>query len=161
MVEDCLQCDVNNSLVLLISPNHPSFWTGWQNCLSAVYHAFPTSALYFHDGGVFFSVEVQVIKNPIQELLMTGGYSVTTFLELFSFCGGSALALCFVRAAINGFELKLSDIFYSNKSIHIWGIQKDTRNLKGQLKKMNNPGQRSAMFQRYLLELYGNHASTK
>jgi hypothetical protein len=72
-------------------------------------------------------------------LLIAGGYSVTSFLELFSFRGGSSLALRFVRCAINGFELKFGDVFYSNDSIHLWGIRKDTRNLKGQLKKMNEP----------------------
>jgi hypothetical protein len=157
MVEDCLQCDVNESLLLLISP----FGTGWQNRLSAVCHTFPTSALHFHDNGIFYFVQVQVIKNPIQELLMAGSYSVTTFLALFSFCGGSSLALCFIRATIDGLELKFANIFYSSQYIHIWGIQNDTRNLKGQLKKMNNPGQRSTMFQRYLLQLYGDRASTK
>jgi hypothetical protein len=161
MVEDCLQCDVNESLLLLISPNHPSFGTGWQNCHSAVYHAFLTLTLHFHDGGIFFSVEVQVIKNPIQELLMAGGYSVTTFLELFSFRGASSLAIRFVQAAIDGLELKFANFFYSNQYIHIWGIRKDTCNLTGQLKKMNGPGQRSAMFQCYLLELYGDCAQYK
>jgi hypothetical protein len=92
---------------------------------------------------------------------MASSYSITNFLELFSFCGGSSLALCFVWATIDSFELKFTDIFYSNKSIHIWGIQKDTFDLKGQLKKMNDQGRCSAMFQRYLLELYGDGASTK
>jgi hypothetical protein len=161
MVEDCLQCDNHETLLLLISPNHPSFQTGWLSRLSKVYTAFPTSALQFQDGGVFFSVEVQVVKNPIRELLVAGGYNVTTFLELFSFRGGSSLALRFVRVDIDGIELKFADIFYSNESIQIWGIRKDTRDLKGQLKKMNDPGRRSAMFQRYLLELYGDRASTK
>jgi hypothetical protein len=71
------------------------------------------------------------------------------------------LALCFVRCNIDGFELKFADIFYSNKMVQIWGIRKDTRNLKGQLKKMNYPARRSAMFQRYLLEFYDDRASTK
>ena len=92
---------------------------------------------------------------------MAGGYSVTSFLELFSFCGGSSLALRFVRCDIDGFELKFADIFYSNETLQVWGIRKDTRDLKGQLKKMNDPGRRSAMFQRYLLELHGDRASTK
>jgi hypothetical protein len=30
MVEDCLQCDVEESLLLLISPQHPSFASCWQ-----------------------------------------------------------------------------------------------------------------------------------
>jgi hypothetical protein len=81
MVEDCLQCDVNESRLLLISPKHPSFATGWQSHLSAIYKAF---LLHFQDRGVFFSVEVQVVKNPIREFLMAGGYSITTFLKLFS-----------------------------------------------------------------------------
>jgi hypothetical protein len=85
MVEDCLQCDTNESLLLLISLKYPSFATGWQSHLSAIYKAFPTSALHFQDGGVFFSVKEQVVKNPIHKLLMAGGYSITTFLELFSF----------------------------------------------------------------------------
>jgi hypothetical protein len=75
--------------------------------------------------------------------------------------GGSSLALSLVRAAINGLELKFANVFYSNECILIWGIRKDTRDLKGQLKKMNDLGHCSAMFQRYLLELYGNRASTK
>jgi hypothetical protein len=85
-------------------------------------------------------VKVEVVKNPIPELLMAGGYSVTTFLELFSFCGGSSLALCFDRCNIDGFELKFADIFYSNKTLQVWGIRKDTHYLKGLLKKLNNPG---------------------
>jgi hypothetical protein len=86
MVEDdCLQCDVNKSLLLLILPKHPSFGTGWQSCLLAVYQAFPTYVLQFKDGVVFFSVEVQVVENPICELLTAVGYSIMAFLELFSF----------------------------------------------------------------------------
>jgi hypothetical protein len=160
MVEDCLQCDVEEMLLLLISPQHPSFASCWQGRLSKIYDVCPTSATQFHDGGVFFSVEVRVVKNPILKLLMAGGYSITSFLKLFSFHGGSLLALCFVRCDIDGFELKFADI-YSNETIHLWGIRKDTRNLKGQLKKMNDPGRRSAVFQRYLVELYGDRASTK
>ena len=132
MVEDCPQCDVNKSLLLLILLKQPSFGPGWQSCLLAVHQAFPTSVLQFKYEGVFFSVEVIVVKNPIRELLMAGCYSVTSFLELFSFCGGSSLALCFVWCNIDGFELKFADIFYSNDSIHLWVIHKDTRDLKGQ-----------------------------
>jgi hypothetical protein len=161
MVEDCLQCDAEETLLLLISPQHPSFASCWKGRLSKIYAVCPTSATVFHDGGVFFSVEVRVTKNPIRELLMAGGYSVTSFLELFSFRGGSSLALRFVRCDVDGFELKFADIFYSNETIHLWGTRKDTRDLKGQLKKMNDPCRRSAMFQRYLLELYGDRASTK
>ena len=126
MGEDCLQCNYNDILLLLILPQHPSFQTA--------------SALQLHDGGVFFSVDVQVVKNPIQELLVTGGYNMTAFLELFSFRGGSSLALRFVHVKINGFKLKFANIFYSHDSIQICGIQKDIHNLKGQLKKMNDPG---------------------
>jgi hypothetical protein len=161
MVEDCLQCDAEESLLLLISPQHPSVATCWQGRLSKIYDVCPTSATQFHDGGVFFSVEVIVVKNPIRELLMAGGYSVTTFIKLFSFCGGSSLALCFVRCDIDGFELKFAYIFYLNDTKHLWGTCENTRDLKGQLKKMNDPGCCSAMFQRYLLKLYGDHASTK
>ncbi len=161
LVEDCLQCGVEEPLLLLVSPKHPSFATSWKTQLSSIYDACPTSATHFQDGGVFFSVEVEVVKNPMRELLMAGGYSVTSFLELFSFRGGSSLALRFVRCDIDGFELKFADIFYSNETLQVWGIRKDTRDLKGQLKKMNDPGRRSAMFQRYLLELHGDRASTK
>jgi hypothetical protein len=160
-VEDCLQCEINEPLVLFISPQHPSFQNGWLSRLATVYDAFPTSALQFHEGGIFFSVEVEVVKNPMRELLVAGGYNVTSFLELFSFRGGSSLALRFLRVGIDGFELKFADIFYSLDLIQIWGIRKDTRDLKGQLKKMLDPGRRSAMFQRYLSELYGDRASTK
>jgi hypothetical protein len=66
---------------------------------------YPTSALQFQDGGVFFSVKVQVVKNPICELLMAGSYNVMTFVELFLFQGGSSLALCFVRIENDGFKL--------------------------------------------------------
>jgi hypothetical protein len=58
MVEDCLRCDVNHSLLLLISPKHPSLGTGWQSHLLAIYQAFSMSAPHFHDGGVVSSVEV-------------------------------------------------------------------------------------------------------
>ena len=161
MVEDCLQCDCNETLLLLISPNHPSFQSGWLRRLTTVYDVFPTSAVQFHDAGVFFSVEVQVVNNPIRELLVAGGYNVTSFLELFSFRGGSSLSLRLVRVNLDGFELKFADIFYSLDLIQIWGIRKDTRDLKGQLKKIHHPGRRSAMFEQYLLELYGDRASTK
>jgi hypothetical protein len=59
LVEDCLQCDVNESLVLLILPKHPSFASGWHNCLSAVYKAFPTSSIHFQDGGDFFQSKLK------------------------------------------------------------------------------------------------------
>jgi hypothetical protein len=73
MVEDCLQCDVDESLLLLILPKHPSFTTGWQGHVSKIYNLHPTSVMQFQDGGVFFSVEVQVVKNPILELLLVNG----------------------------------------------------------------------------------------
>jgi hypothetical protein len=92
---------------------------------------------------------------------MVGGYSVSSFLNLFSFCGGSSVALRFDCCDIDGIELKFADIFYSNKTFQVWGTRIDTRDLKGQLKKMADPGRRSAMFQRYLLELHGDRASTK
>jgi hypothetical protein len=144
LVEDCLQSDINETIILLISPKHPSFWSGWQTRLSNIYAAFSTSALHFQDGGVFISVEVQVVKNPIRELLSAGGYNVTTFLELFSFKGGSSLALRFVHANIDSIELKFADIFYNIKCLQMWGIHKDTYDLQGQLKKMHDPGRRSA-----------------
>jgi hypothetical protein len=161
LVEDCMQCCVDEKLLLMISPKHPSFKTCWQAPLALIYDVCPTTAMNLQDGGVFFSVEVKVVKNTIQELLIAGDSTVTTFIELFSFCGGSFLALRFVRCNIDGLELKFADIFYSNKTVQIWGTRKDTRDLKGHLKKMNDPARCSAMFQRYLLELYGNRASTK
>jgi hypothetical protein len=161
LVEDSLQCGVDEPLVLMVSPKHPSFANFWKPRLSTIYDVCPTSATHLQDGGVFFSVEVEVVKNPMRELLMAGGYSVASFLDLFSFRGGSSLALRFVRCDIDGFELKFADIFYSNETVQLWGVRKDTRDLKGQLKKMNDPARRSAMFQRYLLELYGDRASTK
>jgi hypothetical protein len=76
---------MRHCLLLLIPPNHPSFWSDWLSRLSNVYSTFPTSALQFQDGGIFFSVEVQVVKNSICELLTAGEYNVTSFLlELFS-----------------------------------------------------------------------------
>jgi hypothetical protein len=129
--------------------------------IASIYDICPTSEIHLQDDGVYFSVKVEVMKNPIQELLMAGGYSVTTFFELFSFHGSSSLSLCFVHCDIDSFKLKFADIFYSNKMVQIWGIRKDTHDLKGQLKKMNGPARRSTMFQHYLLELYGDHTSTK
>jgi hypothetical protein len=90
----------------------------------SIYDVCPTSATHLQDGAVFFSVEVEVKKNLIR------GYSVTSFLKLFSFCGGLLLALCFVDCNIDGFELKFADILYSNKTVQIWGTRKDTRDLK-------------------------------
>jgi hypothetical protein len=126
LVEDCLQCGIDKPFLLMVSPKHPSFVTCWQAQLSSIYDVCPTSATHFQNGGVFFSVEVRVIKNPIRELLMAGGYSVTSFLELFSFHGGSSLALRFDHCDKDGFELKFADIFYSNKTLQVWGIRKDT-----------------------------------
>jgi hypothetical protein len=155
MVEDCLQCDFNETLMLLIFPKRPFF--GWLAELS-IGHLHGLS----HFCDAFPRWRCLLVKHLVHELLMAGGYSAMTFLELFSFFGGYSLALCFVLAAIDGFELNFADIFYSNQSIQIWGIQKDTHDLKGQLKKMKNgPGRRSSMFQRYLLELYSDCTSTK
>jgi hypothetical protein len=57
---------------------------------------------------------------------MAGSYSIMTFLELFSFCGGSSLAINLLCPGRNNHRWLwievFADLFYSNESIHISGV---------------------------------------
>jgi hypothetical protein len=53
LVEDCLQCGVDKSLLIMILLKHPSFAIFWQPPFSSIYDVCPTSAMHLQDGGVF------------------------------------------------------------------------------------------------------------
>jgi hypothetical protein len=123
IVEDFLFASIGERLLLLVATtSHPSFALHWFRIYEA--QAKGRKPLIFGDV-LFFQIEAEVLKNVYRSNFTGGLYTQKEFGALLSSRGGAAIGLSFPGCLRSfEFELKSADVFFSCKSLQVWGTTK-------------------------------------
>jgi hypothetical protein len=146
-------------LLLLVSPEHPSFETTWL----PRYRSQKAGRLPIQFcGRTYLQIDATVLKNSTRCQFIDGMYSQDDVLALLTSRGGAGVGLHFTNCHRSfDLELKFASVIEECDDLQVWGVSFSGRNFLTPLAKLKDDDSREAYFTRYLKELNGDHGQTQ